>query len=65
LDIKRAMLAPASTRRGIADNMTRANNHPLINATAKPPMNVAISCRNFPTCKKAVLFHMRIAYKVL
>ena len=46
--------APDATRRGIEDDMTRAISHPLINAITKPPMNVVVSCKNFPTCTNTI-----------
>jgi hypothetical protein len=43
------IVAPAITIGGILDSITDDKSHPLVKATAKPPINVEVSCINFPT----------------
>jgi hypothetical protein len=63
-----AMAAPDTTRSGRVDIITTVRSHPFVNAITKPPMNVAISCKNFPTCffKNTIkLSLVKIIFKLL
>ncbi|GMP73515.1 hypothetical protein CsSME_00031249 [Camellia sinensis var. sinensis] len=44
-----AMPPPAMTRAGMHVSKTNERSHPLAKAMANPPINVDISCMNFPT----------------
>lgn len=42
---------PAMTTGGMQDRMTRDRSQPFTNAMTKPPMKLATSCINLPTCR--------------
>jgi hypothetical protein len=49
VEISRETIAPAMTIGGIQESITSVRCHPLTKATMKPPKNVVVSCKNFPT----------------